>query len=51
VRAHEQAATPGEQAELAKIVTAIRRALLKIHRTSEQVRKGEQESAEADDLI
>ena len=43
VRAHEEAATPGEKAELAKIVTAIRRTLLKVHRTSEQARKGEQE--------
>jgi hypothetical protein len=46
LRAHEQAATPGEKAELAKIVTAIRRTLLKVHRTSEQARKGEQESAD-----
>ena len=46
VRAHERTATPGEKAELAKIVTAIRRALLKVHRTSEQARKGEQESAD-----
>jgi hypothetical protein len=46
VRAHERAAMPGEKAELAKIVTTIRRALLKVHRTSEQARKGEQESTE-----
>ena len=46
MRAHERAAMPGEKAELAKIVTAIRRALLKVHRTSEQARKGEQESAD-----
>jgi hypothetical protein len=46
VSAHERAATPGEKAELAKIVTAIRRTLLKVHRTSEQARKGEQESVD-----
>jgi hypothetical protein len=44
--AHERAATPGEKAELAKILTAIRRALLKLHRTSEQIRKGERESVD-----
>jgi len=43
LRAHEQAATPDEKAELAKIVTVIRRTLLTVHRTSEQARKGEQE--------
>jgi hypothetical protein len=47
LRAHEQAATPGEKAELAKIVTVIRRTLLTVHRTSEQARKGEQESEDS----
>jgi hypothetical protein len=46
VTAHERAVTPREKAELAKIVTAIRRTLLKVHRTSEQARKGEQESTD-----
>ena len=49
VRAHERAATPAEKAELTKIVTTIRQALLKVHRTSEQARQGEQESADSVD--